>query len=246
MMKKTFLLVIAVLLSTALYAKPAAEYSAEYAAPSQAAPLPAVEDPSYAFGSVFGYQFKDSGITFNYEEFAAGFRDAIEGNPKLSENEALVKAQGAYTEAYERKVEIFRTEETRFLAENAKRAGIVSTESGLQYEVITEGSGEKPLIADSVEVNYEGTLVDGTIFDSSYLRGESAEFDLYAVIDGWAEGLMLMNAGSTYRLYIPSALAYGEEGAGDIIPPYATLIFKVELLSVTKDETEDDADEGAD
>ncbi len=120
----------------------------------------------------------------------------------------------------------------QFLAENAKREGVKTTASGLQYEVLESTLGQKPKATDTVKVHYEGTLIDGTVFDSSYKRGEPISFALNQVIKGWTEGLQLMSVGSKYKLYIPYHLAYGEQGAGGSIPPYAALIFTVELLGI--------------
>ncbi|MBR6492962.1 MAG: FKBP-type peptidyl-prolyl cis-trans isomerase [Paludibacteraceae bacterium] len=126
----------------------------------------------------------------------------------------------------------FKEEGEKFLAENAKREGVKTTESGLQYEVLEATLGQKPKATDSVKVHYEGTLIDGTVFDSSYKRGKPISFPLNGVIKGWTEGLQLMSVGSKYKLFIPYQLAYGEHGAGDSIPPYAALIFTVELLGI--------------
>jgi len=120
----------------------------------------------------------------------------------------------------------------QFLAENAKREGVKTTASGLQYEVLEATIGQKPKATDTVRVHYEGTLIDGTVFDSSYKRGESISFPLNGVIKGWTEGLQLMSVGSKYKFFIPYQLAYGERGAGASIPPYAALIFTVELLGI--------------
>ena len=125
-----------------------------------------------------------------------------------------------------------KAEGEKFLADNAKRPEVKTTPSGLQYEVIEATLGQKPKATDTVKVHYEGTLVDGTVFDSSYRRGESIKFCLNQVIKGWTEGLQLMSVGSKYKLYIPYQLAYGEAGAGGSIPPYAALIFTVELLGI--------------
>lgn len=130
--------------------------------------------------------------------------------------------------------ESVKAEGENFLAENAKRPEVKTTESGLQYEVITEGKGKKPTATDVVKVHYKGTLIDGTVFDSSYDRGEPAEFPLNRVIAGWTEGLQLMSVGSKYKLYIPYQLGYGERGAGQDIKPYSALIFDVELLEIKK------------
>ena len=126
----------------------------------------------------------------------------------------------------------FKEEGEKFLAENAKREGVKTTASGLQYEVLEATLGQKPKTTDSVNVHYEGTLIDGTVFDSSYKRGKPISFPLNGVIKGWTEGLQLMSVGSKYKFFIPYQLAYGEHGAGDSIPPYAALIFTVELLGI--------------
>jgi len=120
----------------------------------------------------------------------------------------------------------------KFLQENAKKPGVKSTASGLQYKVVVEGTGKKPSASDTVEVHYRGTTIDGKEFDSSYKRGQSISFPLNRVIAGWTEGLQLMPVGSKYELYIPYQLAYGERGAGGAIPPFAALIFEVELLGI--------------
>jgi FKBP-type peptidyl-prolyl cis-trans isomerase FkpA len=188
---------------------------------------------SLAFGMVIGSDLKQTGLQFDYAAFAEGFRLAVEGGevPYTTE-EAVGIVQAAFQEAMAKQNEENKQKELQFLAENGGKDGVRSTESGLQYEVIAEGSGEKPGETDMVRVHYEGALTNGTVFDSSYERGESAEFPLAQVIPGWSEGIRLMNTGSTYRFYIPSALAYGSQGVGQVIPPYATLVFKVELLEI--------------
>jgi FKBP-type peptidyl-prolyl cis-trans isomerase len=193
------------------------------------------KDDSYAFGIAFGSEFKQTGLHFDYDAFARGFKDAVEGTKaEISFDEAMAKAQEILGGAMSRRSEEYRQEEMLFLAENSKKAGIIVTGSGLQYEVISEGGGRKPLETDKVQVHYKGTLVDGTEFDSSYARGEPADFFLDQVIPGWTEGIQLMSVGSTYRFYIPSNLAYGEGGTRGVIHPYAALIFEVELLSVVE------------
>ncbi|MDR0644057.1 MAG: FKBP-type peptidyl-prolyl cis-trans isomerase [Treponema sp.] len=197
------------------------------------------EEISYAFGVVLGSQFRDSGLSFNYEEVGKGFQDSLEGTAKTTDDEAVYLAQSAYTKALEEKAAENKVKEAEFLAENARKDTVIVTESGLQYEVLEEGDGSKPSADDIVQVNYEGKLIDGTVFDSSYERGESAEFSLNMVIEGWSEGLQLMNVGSKFRLVMPSNLAYGESGASGAIPPYSPLIFEVELLAIIEQPSED-------
>ncbi|MDR2535200.1 MAG: FKBP-type peptidyl-prolyl cis-trans isomerase [Treponema sp.] len=192
------------------------------------------KDTSYAFGMVISEPFKDMNMEFDYDALMLGFREYIENKKtKFTIEEAIGKANTVYGQAREVRSEVFKEEQTVFLTENKKKTEVQSTASGLQYEVITEGTGKKPLLTDTVQVHYEGALTNGTVFDSSYDRGEPIEFPLQGVIAGWTEGLQLMPVGSTYRLFIPSDLGYGSQGAGGgVIPPHATLIFKVELLSI--------------
>jgi FKBP-type peptidyl-prolyl cis-trans isomerase FklB len=128
----------------------------------------------------------------------------------------------------------YKEEGQKYLADNGKRKGVTTTASGLQYEVLKEGTGPKPAVTDSVSVHYHGTLIDGKVFDSSVERGEPTSFPLQGVIRGWTEGLQLMPVGSKWRFYIPSDLAYGDQAQGDDIPPGSTLIFDVELLGIVK------------
>jgi FKBP-type peptidyl-prolyl cis-trans isomerase FkpA len=194
-------------------------------------------DTSYAFGVALGSDFKQAGLHFDYDALISGFRDSLEGKEtRISMEEAIPLIQTAMREAMTRQTAENRQKGLDFLAENGKKTGIVTTASGLQYELISSGSGPKPRASDTVSVHYEGTLLDGSVFDSSYERGEPAEFPLDQVIPGWTEGLQLMDVGSTYRLFIPSDLAYGEQGAGNFIPPNSTLIFKVELLGIIEPE----------
>ena len=238
-MKKLCVFFAMSLVAAAAYAEPMADVAVKQAAVNEA------DDTSYAFGMILGSQFKGMDIPFNYADYVKGFQAGIEGNPRLAEAAAVALAQAAYAEAIERRSAARKAGEDQFLAENAGKSGVKTTESGLQYEVISEGSGPKPAAEDTVEVNYEGKLIDGTVFDSSYQRGESTKFSLTDVIDGWSEGLQLMNTGSKYRLYIPSKLAYGDSGAGEVIPPYSALIFEVELVSIVADEADPPEDAAA-
>ena len=164
---------------------------------------------SYQLGtSVAQYLMQYGQKELNYEEFKAGIDFVMNASAKAKE------------------------EGEQFLAQNAKRPEVKVTPSGLQYEVLQSSIGQKPKATDTVRVHYEGTLIDGTVFDSSYKRGESITFALNQVIAGWTEGLQLMSVGSKYKLFIPYQLAYGEHGAGASIPPYAALIFTVELLGI--------------
>jgi len=187
---------------------------------------------SYALGMNLGMNFRMSGIFPDMEEFARGMQDALRGETRYTMEEAAEVFQNAYTVLMERRVEVSRQREIDFLAENAQRPGVSVTASGLQYEVIVEGGGPRPTAFDTVRVHYEGTLIDGTIFDSSHFHGMPVEFPLQGVIPGWTEGLQLMSTGSTYRFFIPSDLGYGPHGMGPQIPPFSTLIFEVELLDI--------------
>lgn len=197
---------------------------------------------SYALGLGIGQQLKQMGLKDNLviEDFAASITDVLNDNTlKVSHQEGqqivntffrdLEQKQNAAKAAAGKAA---KEEGTKFLAENAKKEGITVTKSGLQYEVLTEGTGKKPKATDTVRCHYEGRLLDGTIFDSSYKRNAPADFGLQQVIAGWTEGVQLMSEGSKFRFYIPYMLAYGEGGAGASIPPFATLIFDVELIKV--------------
>jgi FKBP-type peptidyl-prolyl cis-trans isomerase FklB len=176
----------------------------------------------------------------NIDDFADAIRDVINGNKlKVEHREAQQIVQNYFAEQ-EKKMQAERAEKgkaakeegEKYLAENAKKEGIVTTASGLQYKVLKEGTGKQPKATDKVRCHYEGFLIDGTVFDSSVQRGEPAVFPLDGVIVGWTEGLQLMREGGKYRFFIPYKLGYGEGGAGASIPPFATLVFDVELLEV--------------
>lgn len=198
---------------------------------------------SYALGMSMGHNFKGSGIkAINADDFAAGVAAVYDGTkPAMSYDEAKRIVQDFFTnlekemqaEAAKAGAENLKIGKA-FLSENAKREGVTTTASGLQYEVIRKGAGDRPAASDRVEVHYTGKLIDGTVFDSSVERGVPATFGVTQVIPGWVEALQLMREGDKWRLYIPSTLAYGENGAGGVIGPNMTLIFDVELLRVIK------------
>jgi len=197
---------------------------------------------SYALGHNIGHQLIGMGLqkSLNIEDYAAAIADVLLGRePKMSHSEVNEVLEHYFTELEERQQaeaaergKAAKGEGEAFLKENAKRAGITVTASGLQYEVVKEGTGRQPKASDTVRCHYEGTLIDGTVFDSSYRRNQPAEFGLRQVIAGWTEGVQLMKEGSIFKFYIPYNLAYGERGAGADIPPYAALIFTVELIKV--------------
>jgi FKBP-type peptidyl-prolyl cis-trans isomerase FkpA len=190
-------------------------------------------DTSYAFGVLMGSDLKPFDLNFDYKGFSEGFKDFLEGKAKISDEEALPLVQGAINASITRKTEANLEAGVKFLEENALKNGVVTLPSGLQYEIVKEGDGPKPSATDKVRVNYEGKLIDDTVFDSSYDRGEPVEFQLDQVIPGWTEGLQLMNVGSRYKLYVPPALGYGDQPVGGgVIPANSVLIFDVELLDI--------------
>ena len=189
---------------------------------------------SYALGLALGQQAVQLGAKdFNFDDLLAGLKDTIEGKQlKLGLREAQTMLNEHYQKKQMEESKTAREAGEKYLAENAKKDGVVVTKSGLQYQVLKEGTGRKPTAHDRVKCHYEGFLVDGTLFDSSIQRGEPATFGLQQVIAGWTEGLQLMQEGAKYRFVIPYRLGYGENGAAGSIPPYATLIFDVELIEV--------------
>lgn len=195
-----------------------------------------MEKLSYALGMVIGHNLKNMSVNeINAADFAAAVSDVLAGNTtKIDDAEAQQIVNTFLQKQQEEMGKAVREDGERFLAENAKKKGVTVLPSGLQYTVIKEGNGAKPLATDRVKCHYEGTLPNGTIFDSSYKRGEPAVFPLNGVIAGWTEGVQLMNEGAKYRFFIPYHLAYGERGAGQAIPPYAALVFDVELIEVVK------------
>ncbi len=195
---------------------------------------------SYALGLGIGSQLKDMGAEdLNIDDFAQAIKDAIAGNKQLKDDEAQAIVQ-EFFKAQEMKqraaaaerFKVNKAEGEKYLAENATKENVHVTASGLQYEVLKEGNGKRPSATDTVVCHYEGTLIDGKMFDSSVKRGEPATFPLNQVIAGWTEGLQLMQEGAKYRFYIPYELGYGERGAGASIPPFSALVFDVELIEV--------------
>jgi FKBP-type peptidyl-prolyl cis-trans isomerase FklB len=196
---------------------------------------------SYSLGIGIGTQLLDMGSeNLVAEDFAQAVKDVIEGNPLAVDQQEAQTLVNQYLQAAEarkhaemsKKGAQNKLDGEKFLEANSKKADVKTLPSGLQYTVLNEGSGKKPKATDNVKCHYEGTLIDGTVFDSSYRRGEPAVFPLNGVIAGWTEGLQLMSEGAKYRFFIPFNLAYGENGAGNLISPYAALIFDVELLQV--------------
>jgi len=197
-----------------------------------------VEKQSYALGMQVGGQIKSAESDIDVDAFMEGFQDVLAGKePKISEAEAT-QLRMEFARAVQEKRLAQRDEEgtrnaeegAQFLADNATKEGVVTTDSGLQYVIVTEGTGPTPAADDTVQVHYKGTLISGVEFDSSYRRNQPATFQVTGVIPGWTEALQLMPVGSTWRLFIPPELAYGERGAGARIGPNSTLIFDVELL----------------
>lgn len=189
---------------------------------------------SYSLGLGIGRQLSQLGAkNINVDDFAQSIKDALSGKePAVSDEEAQQIVNQFFVEQEKVKSAAAKAEGENFLAENGKKEGVVTLPSGLQYTFLREGNGKRPSATDTVECDYEGTLINGKVFDSSYRRGEHATFPLNQVIAGWTEGLQLMQEGAKYRFFIPYNLAYGERGAGRDIPPYAALIFDVELHKV--------------
>ena len=188
---------------------------------------------SYALGMSIGRQLQQmNAAEVNVDDFAQAIKDVFASKTSLTDSEAQQAVQDFFQRKAEEQAGAAKAEGEAFLAENAKKEGVVSLPSGLQYQVLREGDGRKPAATDQVECHYEGTLINGQVFDSSYQRGQTATFGLNQVIAGWTKGLQLMQEGAKYRFFIPYHLAYGERGAGQSIPPFATLIFDVELVKV--------------
>lgn len=193
-----------------------------------------MEKLSYALGMVIGHNLKGMGVkNLSQDDFGKAMNDVLTNQTTSLTDQVAQKIVGDFLQKQqEEATREIREEGERFLAENAKKEGVVVLPSGLQYTVLTEGTGAQPKATDRVKCHYEGTLTNGQVFDSSYRRGEPAVFPLNGVIAGWTEGVQLMKEGAKYRFFIPYNLAYGERGAGQAIPPYAALVFDVELISI--------------
>ena len=195
-----------------------------------------MEKVSYALGLSLGNNLLSSGIkSLNIEKLAKGIQDVLEQkSPEITYEEAQNVINEFFMQLQEKSSEKTISEGRAFLEANGKRTEVSTLKSGLQYEILKEGNGAQPKASDKVKVHYHGTLIDGTVFDSSVRRGEPATFGVTQVIAGWVEALQLMPVGSKWKLYIPSNLAYGAQGAGQHIGPHTTLIFEVELIDIVK------------
>ena len=198
-----------------------------------------MDKTSYAIGLSFGQHLAESGIKgIDYNSFARGVEAMCEKKPLEIDIQEAQQLLNTYFTKLQAEQEAASADKRKageeFLKENAKREGVITLKSGLQYEIMVEGNGAIPTAKDKVKVHYHGTLIDGSVFDSSVQRGEPAVFGVTLVIQGWVEALQLMPVGSKWKLFIPYNLAYGERGAGNMIQPYSALIFEVELLDIVK------------
>ncbi|WP_289282960.1 MULTISPECIES: FKBP-type peptidyl-prolyl cis-trans isomerase [unclassified Methylophaga] len=193
---------------------------------------------SYIFGIQVGQNMMQEGVELDIEAFKAGVADMMAGQqPQLDQATAEQVVQAYQAQKAQELAKVMNEKQAQakaFMEENAKKDGVVTTDSGLQYEVLKEGDGATPTENDKVIANYKGTLIDGTVFDSSYDRGEPATFPVNGVIQGWQEALKMMKEGSKWRIVVPANLAYGPRGAGNLIGPNETLIFEIELIAITK------------
>ncbi len=194
----------------------------------------AIDPLSYSFGLLIATNLKRQGVEGLDAASVAQAVNDVFGDEELAiqPGDANANVQQYFADLQARRTEEATRQEQEFLKQNGAKAGVITTASGLQYEILSQGDGPKPTTADRVNVHYEGKLLDGSVFDSSIARGAPATFGVTQVIAGWVEGLQLMNTGSRFRFYIPHELAYGPQGSPPAIPPYATLIFEVELLGI--------------
>jgi FKBP-type peptidyl-prolyl cis-trans isomerase FklB len=205
--------------------------------PGTAAGLETFEDSaSYSIGQGLGESITARNVEVIQAQVIQGLLDGLSGEGLLTREELLPLMQRLGEQAYNQRLEeeggANQAAGEAYLVENGARDGVVTTESGLQYEVLEEGSGPRPVATDEVRVHYHGTLIDGTVFDSSYDRETPATFPVDGVIPGWREALPLMKPGATWQLFVPADLAYGENGAGRFIPPHSALVFEIELISI--------------
>ncbi|WP_333664538.1 FKBP-type peptidyl-prolyl cis-trans isomerase [Acinetobacter guillouiae] len=227
-MKKTLIVLSLSMLSTATFSAPINNKSSQQ------------DQLGYSYGYVMGRTNADTLKQINLNAFIQGIKEGSTGQKASLTDEEMAKALAQYKQQTEAKqmlefkqaADVNAKQGEAFLVENAKKAGVITRPSGLQYSVLQPGTGKSPSAKSKVSVNYEGRLLDGTVFDSSFARNEAVEFQVSQVIQGWTEGLQLMKEGAKYRFFIPAKLAYGEIGAGDAIGPNSTLIFDVELLKV--------------
>jgi FKBP-type peptidyl-prolyl cis-trans isomerase FklB len=196
------------------------------------------DQSSYFFGYQTAQQLEETGLKINTQKFVEGLNHGLEGKPnKLSQDEIQAMMSALRAKQAEQQKAVAKENLKRgqtFLAENAQKAGIITTDSGLQYKIIKKGSGESPKLNDLVIAHYEGRLINGTVFDSSYARGKPAEFPVNGVIKGWQEVLQMMSIGSKWQVFIPSHLAYSERGSAPRIGPNEALVFEIELMSFVK------------
>ncbi len=243
-MKKTLVLAMLVAVTLAPFVGFAAEEKKDEAAPDPIALNTDAQKLSYTIGTQVGTSMKGDGLDIDMKTFIRGIEDARAGREFALSADEMKMVMQTFQQKMMEKMQAERAaagekagaEGAKFLAENANKPGVKTTDSGLQYIVEKTGDGEVPKATDVVRTHYRGTLIDGTVFDSSYDRGEPAEFPVNGVIPGWTEALQMMHVGDKWKLFIPADLAYGERGAGNgQIPPNATLIFDIELLNIVKD-----------
>lgn len=236
-MKKLSIILLGIFVSLLVAEAKPKKAKEEVPAPTKVELTSESDSASYAMGVYMGMQCSSmlSAQNYNIDLFMKAFEAAVSNAPVLMTPDETVNFLNAYEKRIKERENADRIKlGESFLAENAKRDGVHTTASGLQYQVVKMGEGPKPLSTDKVKVHYEGTLLDGTKFDSSIDRGKPAEFPLNRVIKGWTEGLQLMPVGSKFTFYIPYQLGYGAQGAGNLIKPYSTLVFEVELLEIVK------------
>ncbi len=236
MIKKTILTLGIAVATLSVFAQASKNKTKATTAPAAPVKMTALDSASYAFGLKIAQGLKSDGVTsLNYALLSKAMDEVFSSKPfTISDEECGPAINNFLQKTRNAKFESGQTEGKRFLEENKKNSKVITLPSGLQYEIITEGTGPKPKATDDVTVHYKGTLIDGKQFDSSYDRNEPLTLALNGVIPGWTEGVQLMPVGSKYRFYIPYQLGYGERGAGQDIPPYSTLIFEIELLKIGK------------